>query len=280
MENWYKSGSALLKEIEDTRAEQGTLAIWFLGQCGFVLKYGEKTVLIDPVLNDIPGEDGKTCRCYPAPFEADSLFADYVFCTHGHIDHMAEVTLRGLAANNRSIQILFPAGCRRLAEQYGLSSGQLLPMTDGMHVKLAGNVSAAAFSAAHPSHVLDETSVDMALGYALSFGEIRVLHLGDTYLTGRLLDSLRRLAPPNVFLPPINGDDYFRRARNCIGNMEAEEAAKLAVLLGADLSMPMHYDMIQENTVDPLRFASELRRLAPKAKWHIPALGERILYRL
>lgn len=278
MEKWYKSGRTLLDEIENTRVEQGELALWFIGQCGYICKYGGEIVLIDPVLNDIIGEDGKSVRHYPAPFAADVLHADYVFCTHGHIDHMAEETLRGLSSRNPNLKIILPAGCRRLADSYGLSPAQLLPVNEGVNKKLTEDISFFAFSAAHPAHVLDESGEDMALGYCISFGDIRLVHLGDTYLTGRLLASLQKLAPPHIFLPPINGDDYFRLARNCIGNLEAEEAAKLAAVLGADLSMPTHFDMILENTVDPLRFAAELRRISPTAKWHIPALGERIVY--
>ncbi len=119
----------------------------------------------------------------------------------------------------------------------------------------------------------------MALAYCVELDGIRVMHLGDTYLTERLLHSLEQLEAPHIFLPPINGDDRFRAMRDCIGNMEAEEAAKLAVHLGADLSIPTHYDMIAGNTVDPLRFAAELRRLSPTAKWHIPALGELVIYK-
>ena len=104
------------------------------------------------------------------------------------------------------------------------------------------------------------------------------MHLGDTYLTPRLYASLEALPQPDLLLAPINGQDFFRTQRNCIGNLEAEEAAQLAVRLRAGCSIPTHYDMVQGNTADPLRFVSALRRLDPAARFALPALGERLIF--
>ena len=101
---------------------------------------------------------------------------------------------------------------------------------------------------------------------------------GDTYLTPHLYETLQALPRPDLLLAPINGQDFFRTQRNCIGNLEAEEAAQLAVRLGAVCTIPTHYDMVQGNTVDPLRFAAALRQLDPAACFALPALGERLLF--
>ena len=118
----------------------------------------------------------------------------------------------------------------------------------------------------------------MALGYQLDFGGFTVLHLGDTYLTEQLYQTLQSLPCPDLLLAPINGQDFFRTRRNCIGNLEAEEAAQLAVQLHADCTIPTHYDMVQGNTVDPLRFVAALRQLDPAARFALPALGERLIF--
>ena len=36
--------------------------------------------------------------------------------------------------------------------------------------------------------------------------------------------------------------------------------------------------MVQDNTVDPLRFAAALRQLDPSARFALPALGERLIF--
>lgn len=279
MDRWYKQGDALVEEITNTNLAAGELALWFIGQCGFVLKSGETTVMIDPVLNDITGEDGTTRRHYPHPFAPGDLKVDYVFCTHGHIDHLAGETVSEIAKAFPNTIFVVPVGCHGLALGYGLEESAIVDAQDGCTLDLPGNIQVQAISAAHPTHVLERDSDAMALGYCITLGGIRVVHLGDTYLTERLLHSLEALDAPHIFLPPINGDDRFRAMRDCIGNMEAEEAAKLAIHLGADLTVPTHYDMIFNNNVDPLRFAAELRRLSPAAKYQIPALGERVIYR-
>ena len=108
---------------------------------------------------------------------------------------------------------------------------------------------------------------------------IRLLHLGDTYLTGPLLEDLQLLDAPDLFFAPVNGSDYFRTARNCIGNLCAAEAAQLAVLLKAKVTVPTHYDMLEGNTADPLDFVRALRELDSSTRWQLPALGEGVVYR-
>lgn len=269
MDNWHCSGEALLAEIN---ASHAGLCMWYIGQCGFVFRYQGKTLLIDPVLNDLTTPSGVSRRYYAPPFAPEDLAPDWVLCTHAHADHMAVGTVPYLHA-----PLVLPAGCTEKAAELGVAESQLYPMLPGQALALSEDITVTAISAAHPVHVEDPRDSSMALGYEIRFGDFRVLHLGDTYLTDRLLNTLSAMQPPHLFLPPINGDDRFRAQRNCIGNMEAEEAAKLAVHIGAKLTIPTHYDMVQGNTVDPLRFAAELRRLSPSACWKIPALGEKMI---
>ena len=95
MEHWHRSGTALLDEIAATHLPASQLAVWYIGQCGFIFKCGETTFCIDPVLSDQTGPNGSRRR-YPAPFAPEQLQADFVLCTHGHADHMAKDTLRRL----------------------------------------------------------------------------------------------------------------------------------------------------------------------------------------
>lgn len=281
MEHWYRSGAELADEIRQTGTGTNEIAFWYIGQCGFVFKYHGQIILIDPVLNDLTDSSGNTRRHYPAPFSPSDLKPDFVLCTHGHADHMAMPTIRAIAEAFPDAGFVIPAGCVPTARELGVPDSRILPICPGESLRLLPDcMEVRSFSAAHPEHILDPGNPGMALGYELRMGSIRVVHTGDTYLTETLLRNLEEMESPNIFLPPINGDDRFRAMRNCIGNMEAEEAAKLAARIGADLTIPTHYDMVTGNTVDPLRFAAELRRISPRQKWCIPALGERMFYRL
>lgn len=275
MDHWNRSGDALLSEITDTRLPETQLAVWYIGQCGFLFKYREMVVCIDPVLSDLTGPNGSR-RHYPAPFAPEALRADLVLCTHGHADHMARDTLRGLA-QHEGTRFVFPAGCRALAAEYGLPADRIRAVQEASVLE-HGGVRIRAFSAAHPEHITDPEDPRMALGYQLDFGGFTVVHLGDTYLTPHLFETLQALPRPDLLLAPINGQDFFRTQRNCIGNLEAEEAAQLAVRLGAACTIPTHYDMVQGNTADPLRFVAALRKLDPAARFALPALGERLIF--
>lgn len=66
--------------------------IKFLGQCGFLMDYDGLRIAVDPVLNDLI-ENGESIRNYPAVMKPEELKCDYIFCTHEHIDHLAEETI-------------------------------------------------------------------------------------------------------------------------------------------------------------------------------------------
>ena len=273
---WYRRGSALAEEIQDTEAGEGMLALWNLGQCGFVWKQ-RVTVYIDPVLNDMKDETGASKRLYPPPFLPDAVRGDYVLCTHGHGDHMAVETLTGIAAFDDHMRFVVPEAWEDTLVEAGIKRERILGARAGKRMELPG-ITIDPISAAHPVHETDDRGRNTALCYHVVMGNVRLMHLGDTYLTDWLLENLRRLPAPHLFFPPINGGDYFRTKRDCIGNLSYVEAAGLASLLHADLTIPTHFDMIRGNTIDPLIFAGELMEQNPGAKWHIPALGERFIY--
>ncbi|MCQ2442056.1 MAG: hypothetical protein MJ077_02835 [Oscillospiraceae bacterium] len=50
-------------------------------------------------------------------------------------------------------------------------------------------------------------------------------------------------------------------------------------MLQAELTIPAHYDMMKNNTVDPLDFVHYLMQEDTSVCWKIPALGERVIYR-
>ncbi|KTG30758.1 MBL fold metallo-hydrolase [Haloferax profundi] len=69
-------------------ADPETVAIWYLGCNGFVLKGSEgTTVFIDPYVGI--GSPPRTVRMVPIPFDPDDVTeADAVLATHEHTDHV------------------------------------------------------------------------------------------------------------------------------------------------------------------------------------------------
>lgn len=273
MNNWTKRGAELIEEISNTQLSQNELKFWFIGQCGFVLKFNNRIILIDPVLSDFSLADGKSLLNYELAFPPESLHADYIFCTHGHPDHFEVKTVYGLQKNNPAAKVIIPSGCKQQAEENGIKNLILLEPDQNAIVDEISKISVKAFSAAHPHHVYEKENPDMCLGYNISFGGIQTVHLGDTYLTDNLYTSLTRIPDIDLFFPPINGDDYFKNKAGFIGNMEAEEAAKLTDHLKPVLSVPTHFDMVKGNTADPERFAAKLEEQDSGINYYIPVLG-------
>lgn len=273
---WYKQGDDLLQEMKEMAPGEKELLFWYIGQCGFVYKK-EATVYIDPVLNGLEDDGGNNMRYYPSPFSPDKVTADYILCTHGHKDHLALETLMGIARADLHTKFIVPGDCTGLLTNAGMESSRIIEARAKEEIRLPG-LTVYPVQAAHPVHQKTTLGKDVALCYQLTMGNIRILHLGDTYLTRQLLEDLLSLKAPDLFFAPINGGDYFRTARDCIGNLNMPEAANLAVMLKAAVTIPTHYDMVRGNTVDPLDFVRILRDLDGSARWRIPALGEGVIY--
>lgn len=274
---WYRQGTALLHEINETTLGNNELAFWYLGQMGYIFK-ANATIYVDAMLNDHLRADGSSARWYQPAFSPEQVEADYVVCTHGHIDHLAEETVKGIAEHDPHTLFIVPAGCTSILKDLGISADRILSVNAGQTLELP-EFTLRAVATAHPVYQQDEEGNDLSLAFLFEMNGVKILHPGDTYLTGKLIDDLSALPSPDLFFPPINSQDYFRTKRNCIGNLNTIEASKLSEILGADLTVPSHFDMFIGNTVDPLEFARYFMELRPSAKWHVPALGERFIYR-
>lgn len=274
---WCRQGNDLLREIKEMAPEKDELIFWYIGQCGFVYKK-EVTVYIDPVLNGLEDENGDNMRYYPSPFSPDKVTADYVLCTHGHKDHLAVETLAGIASADLHTKFIVPGDCIETLTSAGIESSRIVEARAKEGIQLPG-LTVLPLQAAHPVHQKSLQGKEVALCYQLTMGDIRILHLGDTYLTEQLLQDLLSLKAPDLFFAPINGGDYFRTARDCIGNLNMLETANLSVMLKAVVTIPTHYDMVKGNTVEPLDFVRTLRELDSSTKWQLPALGESVIYR-
>src|ERR671923_2005155 len=91
--------AALIAQIEGLAVLPGQLALWSLGQAGFVIKGGATIAYIDPYLSDSIAEAGGPARRFPIPLDpAVVRHAQVVFATHEHMDHTDSPTLAPLMA--------------------------------------------------------------------------------------------------------------------------------------------------------------------------------------
>lgn len=285
---WYKKGSDLLREIRETRLPETMAALWYIGQMGAVVRFKNLTLCFDPVLNDLCNPDGTSRRNYAPPFLPEEFdFADYVICSHNHADHINIQTLLPMQKANPNLRIIVPMPERRgLMEQMygeqrqteqGLPEQCLLGARAGQNIPLAEDVVLCPVAAAHETYVTDEQGDQRNLGYVLKCGGINIYHAGDTVVTPQLIQDVRARGPVDLACIPVNGVDTERHSRGIVGNMDCRDGAYFAWQIGADMTLPMHCDMVMGNEENPLIFAEYMRQLYPGRKYHIMQLGERIL---
>ena len=128
----------LIPQIERLMVPYGQLALWSLGQSGFVIK-GESTIAyIDPYLSDAGAKIG-AIRRFPIPIDPATIqHANVVFATHEHVDHADADTLGPLmAASPQATLITSPQG-REIALQADIANERILVPCVGERVEFAG----------------------------------------------------------------------------------------------------------------------------------------------
>lgn len=251
--------------------------ITFLGQCGFAIETEDGLkIAIDPVLTELFDDDGNDIRHYPPVFEPEKLSADYIICTHDHIDHMAIPTIKRAMSVCEKTKVIVPKGCMKLLLAAGLPMEKIIDVSDCEEKIIeAGKLSVKGISAAHPTHHLDEDGLDRNLVFAIKIaGKGQYVHLGDTYLTERLENDLKELGKIYMLFLPINGQDEERSSKGIIGNLDCKEAAYLSSVLKPSVAVPTHFDMVIGNTANPEEFIHCIKEIDEDIDCYIPELGK------
>lgn len=246
----------------------------FLGQCGFVIEADGLRLAIDPCLCDLI-ENGTSIRNYPPVMKAEDLDADYIFCTHDHIDHLAVETVSKAAAASSKTKFIVPEGCVEILTQLGISPDRITGISD-TETKTFEKFSVKGISTAHPVHQKDSNGKDKNLAFAISIDKKQIVHLGDTYYTERLESALKGLNTIDYFITPINGMDDEKAKAGIIGNLSVEEASDLCSKLDIVNAIPSHFDMVKGNTANPVEFEKMMKEKCPKQKVWIPELDKTV----
>lgn len=270
------------RDIAATQLPLHTVAMWWLGQASIVLRGVGTTVYVDPFLSEYPD------RLVPPPFApAMAPLADYVLCTHEHVDHFDPQTLPDLAQASPHALFVVPLPIVEQARALGISSERILGTQPGEVVHL-GAITLFSVPACHglkaPPATYDFGFVEREgknlyryLGYMLEIAGVRIYHAGDTVIYDGLVERLRELDIDIAFLP-INGRNYFREQRDILGNMDEREAADLAAAAGVKLLVPIHYEMFAANQGRPGTMVEYIQANHSELACLVPAHGRRFTF--
>ncbi len=269
-------GPELLTEIASTHPERGSLAIWWLGQSGFVIKSRLGLMVIDPYLSEhLTTKYAETSkphiRMTEAPFRGAALSAvSLVLSSHKHSDHMDPGTLPDLMRASPQATLIVPCSHFEHARGMGIEHEQMIAMESGdLHAQNGFLV--RAIPSAHEQLDMDDDGRHLYFGYVIEVDGLRLYHSGDTIVYDDLPAFLGD-DPYDILFLPVNGRDP---ARGVAGNMTAAEAVDLAIRIRPRFLVPHHYDMFTFNTVPIADFEREAVRLPRDVSARPLRCGER-----
>lgn len=271
MDEMTRVDERLLADVQRRRIPEDALGIWWIGQSGFIVRGAGVTTYIDPYLNPSPR------RLVPPPLRPEQVGnADLVLCTHDHDDHVDPIALPGIATASPQAKILVPGVAKDKVIGLGIPAPQIVvPPVD--EPVAFGPLTVTAIPAAHEALDYTPERGYPYLGYVVRLNGVTLYHAGDCTMYEGLTERLK-LHRPDVVLLPINGRDWKRTHKSIIGNMTYREAADLAVEVGADLMIPMHYGMFAHNTEHPGHFVDYILDHYPTQKIKVMARYEGFVY--
>ncbi|MGI6144372.1 MAG: metal-dependent hydrolase [Clostridia bacterium] len=210
------------------------LKLIYHGHACFSITDGTYDLLIDPFLNDNPLADVKAHEVNPS----------YILLTHGHNDHFGDALE---IAKRTGAMIIAPYELAIYCEQHGVKTAAMNP--GGSKQFPFGKIKLTP--AWHSSSIIKGNNIiytGAPCGFLIEIQGKIIYHAGDTGLFGdmKLIGDRYRL---NFALLPI-GDIFV---------MGPEDAIEAAVMLQAQVTIPMHYNTFPLIAQDPDLFVEKLR---------------------
>lgn len=268
----------ILTQIERLVVPEGQLALWALGQSGFVIKGGDMVACIDPYLSDaITSDMGGPPRCFPAPLDPATLTsAQVVFTTHEHADHTDPATLLPLLDASPDALVVGTSQTRAMLQKQGVAPQRIVVPKIGDTLRV-DELTYTAVPAAHYVYDVDDSGYARWMGFLICLNGVTLYHAGDTVIVPELLRTLDGVEI-DIALLPFNGRDFFREESNLVGNMLPSEAVQFASRIKAHTMIGVHNDLFATNRVGTDELFAALDRYAPRQRCHVLQPGELYLY--
>jgi L-ascorbate 6-phosphate lactonase len=256
---------SLMKRIREFPVPKNSVALWWLGQSGYIFKSPEGTLAgVDLYLTDSCAalyQELNLKRLVPVLIAPGELEIDLFLCTHSHQDHADPETIRGLCHKD-TMQFIGPHPSCEIFRAEGIETGRIVPSWPDCQLEFRDLQLRGAF--ALPTDATDLNH----MGFLLQFGNGPKIYLtGDTDYSELLASAARH--SPELMITVINGG---------FNNLSHWEAAALARQVRPRAAIPSHYDMFPDNSANPKLFEAALRVNAPEVRYLELVHGEPLVF--
>ena len=257
-----------MRSIREYKVPGDALAVWFLGQNGFILKAADGLLIgIDLYLSNSCATTFahlpfRLDRQLPIFIEPEDLDIDVFITTHSHDDHADPETIRRIG-KNRATRFVGPFDSMRIYRECGLERSICQLIHPGETVALNGTTTACA-TFALPTDATDLNHTGILVHFS---NGIRFYNTGDTAWAERL----PALLPEDVDICAICINGGFH-------NLGPLQAARITQALRPRVVVPCHYDLMVNNVGSPELFRVALHQVGSDATFVLLKYYEPWLY--
>lgn len=244
----------------EANVKQDSVAVYWTGQAGFILKDSAGNITaVDLYLSDCCERYFGFKRQMAAPFFPGEIAFDTVITTHSHYDHFDIDSMPWFLSNDNT-RLVCTKDCLEECERLNLNKDKITVIGVGDQMKMAG-LTVKAVPCDHGELAPD------AVGLLLTAGGKKIYIMGDTAFRPDYLEN-EYIQKPDVLILPANG---------AYGNLNEEQAARVAGILKPGLTVPCHIGMFAEHGGDYKLFEKNMKIKAPGCEYKIPVIGEAII---
>ncbi len=214
------------------------LLITWIGHASFLIQVGNINILTDPIFGDatffFP-------RIFPAGIKIEDLPSiDYVIISHNHLDHMDSKSLIALKKLNPNISILVPYGDKIWFEKRNFSKVFEAVWWEDFVFDAMNKIKFTFLPAYHWSQrTLFDQNKSLWGSWMIECSGYKVYFAGDTAYSRHFENISKYFHHIDVALMPIGPCEP--REKMCLSHINAEEAGRAFLDLGAKNFIPMHW---------------------------------------
>jgi len=254
-----------LKDVDQYRPKQGSVALWALGGAGFILKTSTATIYIDPYVGGSVESEGVVLhRMIPIPLNASSVRQiDATVITHEDLDHLDENFIFPVNKNTKC-QFIGPPSVAELLKSWKISEDRIVSLEEDKTTRIKDtNILALPSNDANPK---------TANTYLFGAGGASIFHSGDSLGLSQFAEVGKRY---RVDIAAIS------LGRNPPGSKwynDPSEVLQIAGDLNAKIVIPMHWDLWYGTLEDPRLVEREAEERKRDVRVVSLRIGERFDY--